>query len=74
MEIVMFWRDKHWQSKGSAENVWLHIYPDTGEYDMYVGMYQDIRNPNIVEVVRKSDINDMVRYLVETCNYREKED
>lgn len=71
MEIKMFWRDQNWENRGYANHIWLHIYPDEREYQNVVTPYCDISGGmNIVEVKRKSDIEDMIKYL-EGWDYKE---
>ena len=70
--IVLYYADKNWQARGYANNVWLNIYPDTKNYSKVVTMWSDTERSNIVEVKRKSDINDMVDYL-KANGYTEKE-
>lgn len=63
LEITLFWEDKNWKGRGYANNIWLHIYPEKKEYYMYTTPYCNIASENVVEVMRKSDIKDMVAYL-----------
>ena len=70
--IVLYYADKNWQVRGYANNVWLNIYPDTKNFSKVITMYSDIGQVNIIEVKRKSDINDMVNYL-KANGYTEKE-
>ncbi len=64
-KITMFWEDKKWDRRkdGEARNMWLHIYPEKKMYEAYTSPYCDIRNRNIVEVVRKKDIESLLEYL-----------
>ena len=72
MEIILFWEDKNWKERGYANNVWLYIYPDDGEYQKVISFGCDITRKNVIEVTRKTDIENMIRYLTETCNYEER--
>lgn len=72
MEIILYWADKNWQKRrGCANNIWLHIYPDTREYKKTISMYCDIGRINVVEVKRKSEIEDMIKYL-DGWDYKKK--
>ena len=62
-QIILFYQDENWQQRGEAHNIWLHIYPEKKEYEKIVSPYCDIRSMNIVEVKRKSDIEDLINYL-----------
>lgn len=62
LDITLFWRDKNFEGRGYANNIWLHIYPEKKEYNMYTTPYCNI-GETVVEVMRKSDIKDMVAYL-----------
>lgn len=35
LDITLFWRDKNFEGRGYANNIWLHIYPEKKEYNMY---------------------------------------
>lgn len=73
MKISLVWIDKKWKHKGIAENVWLNIYPDTKGYRKFTTPFINTDANNTVEVVRKSDIDDMIKHL-ESKGYQNVDD
>ena len=71
MKIDFFWEDRHWKQRGCANNVWLTIYPDEKEYRKTITPYCDTCMPNVIEVKRKLDIEEMISYL-KGKGYREE--
>lgn len=63
LKITLFWEDKNWHDRGYASNLWLHIYPEKKFYKTYESCYCDTGSLEVVTVKRKSDIEDMIKYL-----------
>lgn len=62
-ELHLYWLDKNWQSRGVANHYNLIVYPDSKEYKVFVNAFYDYRKPTDIEVKRKSDITDYIKYL-----------
>ncbi len=63
LKITLFWEDKNWHDRCYANNLWLHIYPEKKSYKTYTSMYCDTGSLEVVVAKRKSDIEDMIKYL-----------
>ena len=63
MEISLVWIDKKWKSKGIANNLWLHIYPNSKSYKKHVSPYMNTNREAVIEITRKSDIEKMIKNL-----------
>lgn len=63
LKITLFWEDKNWRDRGYANNLWLHIYPEKKSYKTYESCYCGTDSLEIITVKRKSDIEDMIKYL-----------
>ena len=64
MKIALFWEDKNWHQKGAAENIWLNIDYEQKTFNKITTSYCDTSGPETVTVTKKSDIDDMMMYLV----------
>ena len=63
MRLHLFWIDKRWQERGYAKNYNLLVDMDNKTYKIYENPFYDYHKPEDIEVKRKSDIDDYVKYL-----------
>ena len=72
--LSLHWMDKNWKSRGYAKHRHLIIDMDAKVYRQLENYGEpDFNRPNIIEVVRKSDIDDYVKHLQAT-GFRETEE
>ena len=57
--------DKNWKVKGCASNFNLVVYPEDKTYKTFVNPFYGYNKPEDIEVKKKSDILDYIKYLEE---------
>ena len=63
MRIHLCWVDKNWKSRGYANNYHLIVDMEQKKYRTYTNTYSNCNHPDDIEVKRKSDIVDYIKYL-----------
>ena len=65
MRLHLFWIDKKWEERGYANNYNLIVNMENKTYKVYVNSYIAYNKVEDIEVKRKSDIANYVKYLKE---------
>ena len=63
MKIHLYWLDKNWQSRGYANNYNLIVDMEDKTYKTYTNSFCGYRYLDDIEVKKKSDIIDYIKYL-----------
>ena len=72
MKLHLFYLDKNWKNRGDcAKNFNLVIDTETKKYKVYTNAFYGYWKENDIEVRKKSDIEDCIKYLKEN-GYTEK--
>lgn len=66
MRLHLFWIDNKWKQSGRcAENYNLIVDMENKTYKVYVNAFYGYYKPEDIEVKKKSDIADYIKYLKE---------
>jgi len=65
MRLHLFWIDKRWQERGYANNYNLVVDMKNKIYKVYVNPFYAYNRAEDIEVKKKSDITDYMKYLKE---------
>lgn len=65
MRLHLFWIDKRWQERGYANNYNLVVDMENKTYKVYVNPFYAYHRAEDIEVKKKSDITDYMKYLKE---------
>ena len=63
--LHLYYVDKNWKAKGCASNFNLVVYPEDKVYKTFVNPFYGYNKPEDIEVKKKSDILDYIKYLAE---------
>ena len=63
MKLHLYWIETNWHSRGYANNYNLIVYPEDKTYKVYTNPFYAYEHPEDIEVKRKSDITDYIKYL-----------
>lgn len=63
MRLHLFYLDKEWKEKGAAENYNLSINMENRTYKIYTDAFCGYYELEDIEVKKKSDIDEYVKYL-----------
>lgn len=63
MRLHLFWIDNNWQERGYGKNYNLVVNMENKTYKVYTTPFYDYNSPEDIEVKRKSDITEYIKYL-----------
>lgn len=65
MELHLFWIDKNWKQRGYAKNYNLLVNLTMKSYTIFINSFFAYEKAEDIEVKKKSDIIDYIKYLNE---------
>ncbi len=65
MRLHLFWIDKRWQERGYANNYNLIVNTENKIYKVYINSFYAYNRAEDIEVKKRSNITDYMKYLKE---------